>query len=253
MADNRNPLLPDTADNSNLTNRTGTTREGIADSTSRALDHDEVDDLRAASSTSTGAANLNATAMGSAYNTSTMPGGTAAGSYAGGSRFYSPVEGREHLSGFFDSRDAAQDAVHRLESLGVARSDISLVFRDDEEGRGKTVVTDSTGSHAGEGAGTGSIIGGTLGAVLGALAATATSVVIPGVGILIAGPIAGALAGAGAGGLTGGVLGALVGAGIPEDTARTYESGIHQGGVVVVADVPAHLAAQARSILNTTY
>jgi hypothetical protein len=217
----------------------------MAVETNRGIEHDEVDDLRAASSTSTGASNLNATAMGSAYNTSMAAGAT------GGSRYYSPTEGREHLSGFFDSRDAAQDAVERLESLGVARSDISLVFRDDNHGRGNTVVTDSTGSHAGEGAGTGSIIGGTLGAILGALAATATSVVIPGVGILLAGPIAGALAGAGAGGLTGGVLGALVGAGIPEDTARTYESGIQQGGVVVVADVPAHLAAQARSILNT--
>jgi hypothetical protein len=252
MADNRNPLLPDTADNSNLTNRSGTTREAVADAASREMDRDEVDDLRAASSTSTVPTNLNATAMGSAYNTST-PVGSEQGSYASGSRYYSPVEGREHLSGFFDSREEAQDAVHRLEALGVPRSDISLVFRDDEDGRGRTVVTDSTGSHAGEGAGTGSIIGGTLGAILGALAATATSVVIPGVGILIAGPIAGALAGAGAGGLTGGVLGALVGAGIPEETARTYESGIHRGGVVVVADVPAHLAAQARIILNTAY
>ena len=235
MADNRNPLLPNTAD-----------------TTDRALDHDEVDDLRAASSVSTGASNLNPVAMGSAYNTST-PVGAGQGGYSGGSRYYSPVEGREHLSGFFDSRDSAQEAVHHLEGLGVPRSDISLVFRDDETSHGKTVVTDSTGTHAGEGAGTGSIIGGTVGAILGALAATATSVVIPGVGILLAGPIAGALAGAGAGGLTGGVLGALVGAGIPEDTARTYESVIQSGGVVVVADVPAHLATQARSILNTTY
>jgi hypothetical protein len=235
MADNRNPLLPDTAV-----------------STSRALDHDEVDDLRAASSASTGGSNLNPVSMGSTYNTST-PTGASQHSSSGGSRYYSPVEGREHLSGFFDSRDSAQDAVHRLESLGVPRSDISLVFRDDETAHGKTVVTDSTGSHAGEGAGTGSIIGGNYWRDLGALAATATSVVIPGVGILLAGPIAGALAGAGAGGLTGGVLGALVGAGIPEETARTYESGIQSGGVVVVADVPAHLAAEARSILNTAY
>lgn len=247
MADNRNPLLPNTADNSNLTNQSGTTREAIADSASREMDRDEVDDLRAASSTSTrmvdGTLPIGATSV-------SYPGTSTS---TGNSRFYSPSEGREHLSGFFDSRDAAQGAVTGLESLGVPRSDISLVFRDDNNGHGKTVVTDSTGTHAGEGAGTGSLIGGTLGAILGALAATATSVVIPGVGILLAGPIAGALAGAGAGGLTGGVLGALVGAGIPEETARAYESGIQSGGVVVVADVPMHLVAQARTILNTAH
>ena len=214
--------------------------------TNRELDTDEVDDLRAASSTSTpsvASANWNnSSSSDSTYNATST-----------GNRYYAPAEGREHLSGFFDSRDDAQTAVNQLESIGVARSDISLVFRDENEGRGKTVVTDATGSHAGEGAGTGSIIGGTVGAILGALAATATSVVIPGVGILLAGPIAGALAGAGAGGLTGGVLGALVGAGIPEDTAKTYESGIQRGGVVVVADVLAHLVPQARNILNSAY
>ena len=242
MADIRNPLLPNTADNSNLANRSGTTREAIADVTSRELEHDEVDDLRVAPTSDTPLSNWNnSSAADSTYNASAT------------NRYYMPAEGREPLSGFFDSREDAQDAVSRLENLGVVRSDISLVFRDDTVGRGQTVVTDSTGTHAGEGAGTGSLIGGTLGAILGALAATATSVVIPGVGILIAGPIAGALAGAGAGGLTGGVLGALVGAGIPEETARTYESGIHQGGVVVVADVQAHLVAQARSILNNGY
>ncbi len=232
MADNLNPLLPNAADNRILTNS--------------GLDSDEVDDLRAASSTSTpGTTSAN-------WNNSSSSDSTYSASSTG-NRYYAPVEGREHLSGFFDSRDDAQNAVNQLEGIGVVRSDISLVFRDENEGRGKTVVTDSTGSHAGEGAGTGSLIGGTVGAILGALAATATSVVIPGVGILLAGPIAGALAGAGAGGLTGGVLGALVGAGIPEETARTYESGIQRGGVVVVADVPAHLVLQARGILNSAH
>jgi hypothetical protein len=50
---------------------------------------------------------------------------------------------------------------------------------------------------------------------------------------VIAGPIAAGLAGAGAGGLTGGVLGALVGAGIPEDRAKEYESGIKEGNIVM--------------------
>ncbi len=51
--------------------------------------------------------------------------------------------------------------------------------------------------------------------------------------MLVAGPLAAALAGAGAGGLTGGLVGALVGSGIPEETAKHYEKGINDGGIVV--------------------
>lgn len=224
-----NPLLPNNTDNSNLTNRSGSLREGVADTASRAADvlTGPDDDTTLGAGTSTGAA---------------------------GSRYYTPLEGREHLSGLFTNRADAQAAVNRLEALGVPRSDISVVLRnesDTAEFAAQTGTID-VGSKAGEGAGAGSVVGGTVGAILGALAATATSVAIPGVGILIAGPIAGALAGAGAGGLTGGLLGALVGAGIPEDTARSYETGLQSGGVVVVADVPGHLAAQARGILSNS-
>ena len=62
-----------------------------------------------------------------------------------------------------------------------------------------------------------------------ALVAAATSIAIPGVGLLVAGPIAGAIAGAGAGGATGTLLGALIGAGIPETRAVEYERGIKEG------------------------
>jgi len=167
------------------------------------------------------------------------------------SRYYAPGEGREHLSGLFDTRAEAEAAVDRLEALGIARNDISVILRNEDETVEFAQATGTeVGSKAGEGAGAGSAIGGTVGAILGALAATATTVAIPGVGILVAGPIAGALAGAGAGGLAGGLMGALVGAGIPEEHARSYETGLHRGGVVVVADVPLSLVDQARDILT---
>ncbi len=190
------------------------------------------------------------------------PSTTASGESA---RYYAPSEGREHLAGFFDTRDEAESAVAGLEQAGVPHADISVVYRDAEDGTAAVSEPSATGdpatgdvtvgaahvsSKAGEAAGTGSVVGGTVGAVLGALAATATAIAIPGLGILIAGPIAGALAGAGAGGLTGGLFGALVGAGIPDTTAQEYETGVHSGGVVVIADVPAHLAQAARAILH---
>ena len=56
---------------------------------------------------------------------------------------------------------------------------------------------------------------------------------IPGLGLVIAGPIAAGLAGAGAGGIAGGVIGALIGSGIPEEHAKVYESGIKDGGIVM--------------------
>ncbi|MDX5345770.1 MAG: hypothetical protein LPJ89_01900, partial [Hymenobacteraceae bacterium] len=74
---------------------------------------------------------------------------------------------------------------------------------------------------------------GTLGAIIGAVAAIGTSVAIPGLGLVVAGPLAAGLAGAGAGGLTGGLLGALVGAGIPEERAKVYETGIKEGNIVL--------------------
>jgi hypothetical protein len=89
------------------------------------------------------------------------------------------------------------------------------------------------GTKAAEGAGKGSAIGGTVGAIAGAIAAVGTSLIIPGLGIVIAGPIAAGLAGAGAGGITGGLLGALIGSGIPEARAKLYESGIKQGRIVM--------------------
>jgi hypothetical protein len=47
------------------------------------------------------------------------------------------------------------------------------------------------------------------------------------------GPLAAALAGGATGAVGGGLLGALVGAGIPEERAKLYESGIREGNIVM--------------------
>ena len=89
------------------------------------------------------------------------------------------------------------------------------------------------GTKAWEGAGKGAAIGGGVGATLAAIAAIGTTLALPGIGLLIAGPIAAGLAGAGAGALSGGLIGALVGHGIPEEQAKHYEQGIKEGGIVM--------------------
>ena len=54
--------------------------------------------------------------------------------------------------------------------------------------------------------------------------AVGSTIAVPGLGLVVAGPIAAALAGAGAGAAAGGLIGAMVGAGIPEDRgAKEYK------------------------------
>jgi hypothetical protein len=159
---------------------------------------------------------------------------------------YTPHFGRERLSGLFTTQSDAEYAVEQLERLGIPRADISLFFREEE----KLVRVDGQETKSLEGAGMGSAVGGTVGAIFGAIVAAVATITIPGIGVVIAGPLAGALAGAGAGGLTGGLVGAFAGAGIPEETARTYETAIHSGGVVVMVDVPESLVPEAREILD---
>lgn len=91
------------------------------------------------------------------------------------------------------------------------------------------------GSKAAEGTGVGAAVGGTLGAIVAAIAAIGTSFVLPGLGLVVAGPLAASFIGAGAGGITGGLIGALVGSGIPEEHAEVYEEGIKSGGIVLRA------------------
>lgn len=137
------------------------------------------------------------------------------------------------VTGLFSDRTSAERAYSTLESRGYTKDDVNLVMSDETR---KSYFSDDSsdtglGSKAMEGAGTGSAIGGTVGAVLAAIAAIGTSVALPGLGLIVAGPLAAALAGAGAGGLTGGLIGALVGSGIPEEHAAEYESGVKNGGI----------------------
>jgi hypothetical protein len=138
------------------------------------------------------------------------------------------------MTGLFRDRDSAERAYGSLTSRGYSNDDINVLMSD--ETRRKHFVDGretELGNKALEGAGTGAAIGGTVGATLAAIAAIGTSVALPGLGLIVAGPLAAALAGAGAGGATGGLIGALVGAGIPEERVKDYEKGIREGGIVM--------------------
>jgi len=146
------------------------------------------------------------------------------------------VTGTRMVSATFKDRDSAEQAFKALEAKGYTKDDINLIMNKDTRKRYFDNDEDDDsklGSKAMEGAGKGSAIGGGIGAIAGVIAALGTNLIIPGLGLVIAGPIAAGLAGAGAGGLTGGLIGALVGSGIPEDHAKEYEKRVKEGRIVM--------------------
>lgn len=143
-----------------------------------------------------------------------------------------------YVTGLYSSPEAASRAYEGLTTThGYRPDDINVVMSEDTRKRHFGDVKPGTelsgGTKAAEGLGKGAAIGGGIGAALAAIFAVGSSVVIPGLGLVVAGPIAAALAGAGAGGATGGIIGALIGAGIPEERAREYEKGINEGGILI--------------------
>jgi len=140
------------------------------------------------------------------------------------------------VTGLFNDRASAEQAYASLHARGYSRDDVNLVMSDDTR---KAHFTDAQGvktelgTKAAEGAGVGGAIGGTVGAIAAAVAAVGTSIALPGLGLVIAGPVAAALAGAGAGAATGGLVGALIGWGIPEERVKVYEEGIKEGGILM--------------------
>ena len=134
------------------------------------------------------------------------------------------------VTGLFKTRVAAEAAVDAIIKRGYTRDDISVLMSDATKSKEFAI---ETGTHAADGAGIGGAVGGTIGAVLAAIAAVGTTIALPGLGLVVAGPLAAALAGAGAGGATGGLIGALIGAGIPEHRAKVYDASLRSGGILL--------------------
>jgi hypothetical protein len=139
------------------------------------------------------------------------------------------------VTGLFRDRDSAEQAYRSVQDRGYGRDVVNLVMSEDTRERhfADDVRVTELGSKAAEGAGVGGAIGGTVGAIAAAIAAVGTTLAIPGLGLIVAGPIAAALAGAGAGAATGGLVGALIGWGIPEERLKSYDAGIRDGAILM--------------------
>ncbi len=153
------------------------------------------------------------------------------------------------VTAMFRSHDAGQEAYQMLLDRGYASSEINVLMSDATRSRyywteNKAPV--HAGSEAAEGVGVGGAIGTAVGAAVGAVLAIGTTLVVPGLGLAIAGPLAAAFAGGGAGAVAGGIIGGLVGLGIPEPNARAYLETLRDGGLVL--GVIPHNAADIRPI-----
>jgi hypothetical protein len=141
------------------------------------------------------------------------------------------------VTGVFRSRLAAEQAFEFLNQLGYRDSEINVLISDKVHTTEAPLIPAEerigTTGHAAEGAGVGGAIGTVVGATAAGIAAIGTSLAIPGLGLIVAGPIAAALAGAGVGAVTGGVIGAVAGAGINEQNADAYVAALREGGVVI--------------------
>jgi len=140
------------------------------------------------------------------------------------------------VTGLFPDRASAESAYDLAQQRGYSKDDVNLVMSDETRSKhfaSESGVTTELGNKAAEGAGIGGAIGGTVGAVIAAIAALGTTLVLPGLGLVIAGPLAAAAAGAGAGAASGGLIGALIGWNVPEERVKHYEDGIKKGGILM--------------------
>jgi hypothetical protein len=148
---------------------------------------------------------------------------------------------RTTVVGVFSNRSDAERALDDLAVAGFKDDQVGILTRSVTPA-GNDVTRESKGSQAGEGAATGALVGGLVGA--------AASLLIPGVGPVIAGGIlASALGTAVVGAAAGSILGGLVGLGVPEEEARYYEGEFKAGRTLVTVKSDSRWE-EARAILR---
>jgi hypothetical protein len=129
----------------------------------------------------------------------------------------------------YETPPAAARAVNRLYEEGFTDEQISMLVSDATKEKHLAL---EVGTKAPEGAAGGAALGGALGAIAAGLTVVA-GIVIPGLGLLVAGPLVAALAGLGVGGVAGGLIGGLVGLGFSETEAKVVEEAIRKGNVAL--------------------
>lgn len=132
---------------------------------------------------------------------------------------------RSTVVAVFENRDQVRCAEDELRRAGFRPDEFGMAMRGEHD-----TLVEEHGTQGAAGLAGGAVAGGVLGGLLGA----AASLLLPGVGpVLAAGILGTTLAGAATGAVAGGLLGALVGLGVPEEEARYYDREFQSGRIIV--------------------
>ncbi len=159
--------------------------------------------------------------------------------------------------GLFETQAAAEEAVNALIAAGYTNDQIGVSLRGETRAASAssndplladTGHTQPSDSAAVGGYSAGAVIGGTL----GVLAAGASAILLPGIGILAAGPIAtalgGGLAGAGLGAAVGGLTGGMSQQDATSEAPDVYAEVLQYGGVILTVETEAERADQVQAL-----
>ena len=136
----------------------------------------------------------------------------------------------------FKDRKSVESAYQNALDRGYTEKEINLVMSDETRKKhflNSDIPNTVIGDKSMDGLALGGAAGGAIGGIAAAIAAIGTALVIPGLGIIVAGPLAVGLAGAGVGSIAGGLIGSLIGWGIPEERVQEYEKGIKSGDILL--------------------
>lgn len=153
----------------------------------------------------------------------------------------------QQVSGIFSSYADFATLIEALNMRGYREDDLSVLMSENTHHQ---YFAPQENTKAPEGVTLGGLSGGILGAIAGGLTLVG-NIVLPGSGLLVAGPLVGALTAGAIGAVTGGFIGALIGAGIPEHEAKFFEYALkEQGRILVVAHIPKDESTEVKAVFE---
>lgn len=136
------------------------------------------------------------------------------------------------IAAIFGSHADAERAAQRLTSLGIAREQLAVLSPG---ARVRDAVPTDEGEAPGTGAAIGAVVGGATGAAVGMPLGAALSLMVPGIGPVIALGVIGAALFSAGGAAVGDALETTLTQGVPRDDLFLYEDALRRGHSVVVA------------------
>ena len=147
--------------------------------------------------------------------------------------------GNRRVTGLFSDGQSAESAYQACARRGYETGDVNVVMSEETR---KRLIHDGSGTTThlaqrdAEGGELGGPTGGRVEILVTIFAAVGAALALPALGFVVAGPIAAALASAGAAGVAAGLIGTLGDWGIPQEGVRLYETGIRDGGILMMVE-----------------